>query len=92
MPTLILLQSKRNLKDRIQIGFGFFSQEKKFDEVVVQVKKSKHKYVIGKKGETINQILVEFGVVVEMPSSESDSETVTLRGPQDKLPFGEFFV
>jgi len=61
--------------------------EKKFDEVVVQVKKSKHKYVIGKKGETINQILVEFGVVVEMPSSESDSETVTLRGPQDKLPF-----
>ena len=55
------------------------------------MKKSKHKYVIGKKGETINQILVEFGVVVEMPSSESDSETVTLRGPQDKLPFGEFF-
>ena len=56
------------------------------------MKKSKHKYVIGKKGETINQILVEFGVVVEMPSSESDSETVTLRGPQDKLPFGEFFI
>ena len=64
-------------------------QEKKFDEVVVQVKKSKHKYVIGPKGNTINDILVQFGVIVEMPSSESDSETVTLRGPQDKLPFGE---
>jgi len=61
--------------------------EKKFDEVVVQVKKSKHKYVIGPKGNTINDILVQFGVIVEMPSSESDSETVTLRGPQDKLPF-----
>jgi len=61
--------------------------EKKFDEVVVQVKKTKHKYVIGPRGKTINDILLEFGVIVEMPSTESDSETVTLRGPQDKLPF-----
>jgi len=61
--------------------------EKKFDEVVVQVKKSKHKYVIGPRGKTINDILLEFGVIVEMPATESDSETVTLRGPQDKLPF-----
>jgi len=61
--------------------------EKKFDEVVVQVKKSKHKYVIGPRGKTINDILLDFGVIVEMPNADSDSETVTLRGPQDKLPF-----
>jgi len=59
--------------------------ERKASTVSVEVKKSQHKYVIGPKGNSINEILAETGVFVEMPSSESVSETITLRGPQDKL-------
>jgi len=59
--------------------------EQKASTVSVEVKKSQHKYVIGQKGNTINEILAETGVFVEMPSSESTSETITLRGPQEKL-------
>ena len=57
--------------------------------VSVEVKKSQHKYVIGPRGNSINEILAETGVFVEMPSSESNSETITLRGPQDKLGLGK---
>merc|ERR1711981_811061 len=59
--------------------------EKKATTVSVEVKKSQHKYVIGPKGNAINEILQDTGVFVEMPSSDSTSETITLRGPQEKL-------
>merc|ERR1719412_583800 len=59
--------------------------ERKASTVSVEVKKSQHKYVIGPKGNSINEILEQTGVFVEMPSSDSTSETITLRGPQDKL-------
>merc|ERR1739844_703734 len=59
--------------------------EKKATTVSVEVKKSQHKYVIGPKGNAINEILSQTGVFVEMPTSDSTSETITLRGPQDKL-------
>ena len=58
----------------------------------MEVKKSQHKYIIGPKGSQINLILSETGVFVEMPSSESSSETITLRGPQDKLGLGTNFI
>jgi len=59
--------------------------ERKCATVSVEVKKSQHRYVIGPKGNSINEILAETGVSVEMPSNDSESETVTLRGPQEKL-------
>jgi len=59
--------------------------DQKASTVSVEVKKSQHKYVIGPRGNTINEILADTGVFVEMPSSESTSETITLRGPQEKL-------
>merc|ERR1719412_2365659 len=59
--------------------------ERNASTVSVEVKKSQHKYVIGPKGNSINEILEQTGVFVEMPSSDSTSETITLRGPQDKL-------
>lgn len=55
------------------------------------MRKSQHRYVIGPKGNHINEILAETGVYVELPSSESTSETIILRGPQDKLGLGESF-
>ena len=66
-------------------------QEKKATTVSIEVKKSQHKYVIGPKGNAINEILQETGVFVEMPTSDSSSETITLRGPQEKLGLGKFY-
>ena len=48
--------------------------------------------MIGPKGNAINEILQDTGVFVEMPSSDSPSETITLRGPQEKLGLGEFLL
>ncbi len=59
--------------------------ERKCSHVSIEVKKSQHRYVIGPKGNAINEIFSETGVFVEMPLNESDSETITLRGPQEKL-------
>jgi len=49
------------------------------------VRKTQHKYVIGPKRSTIQEILQLTGVSVEVPSPDSDSETITLRGDPDKL-------
>lgn len=69
----------------------FFSQqEKKCQMVSVEVRKSQHKYVIGPRGSNIAEILHETGVSVEMPSPDSTTETITLRGPQEKLGQGGF--
>lgn len=62
-------------------------EEKKLkcQTVSVEVKKEQHKYVIGPRGQTIQEILEQTDVSVEMPSPDSPSETVTLRGEQEKL-------
>jgi len=59
--------------------------EKKCSTIQVEVKKSQHRYVIGPRGNAINEILAETGVFVEMPSNTDESDTITLRGPQEKL-------
>lgn len=51
----------------------------------MEVKKSQHKYIIGPKGNTLQEILDATGVSVEMPPLESGSETIILRGEPDKL-------
>lgn len=60
-------------------------QAKKCTTVSVEVSKSQHRYVIGPRGSTIAEILQETGVSVEMPPSDVATDTITLRGPQDKL-------
>lgn len=51
----------------------------------MEVKKSQHKYVIGPKGNCLQEILERTGVSVEIPPSDSSSETVILRGEPEKL-------
>lgn len=51
----------------------------------MEVKKSQHKYIIGPKGNTLQEILEATGVSVEMPPLDSGSETIILRGEPDKL-------
>jgi predicted PilT family ATPase len=53
--------------------------------VSVEVRKSQHKYIVGPRGGGLQEILGNCGVWVEVPSAETDSNTITLRGPQEKL-------
>lgn len=59
--------------------------EKNAKTVSIEVSKSQHKYIIGQKGNSIAEILANTGVSVEMPPTESDCETIVLRGPQTNL-------
>lgn len=56
----------------------------------VEVAKSQHKHVIGHRGNTIAEILQTTGVSVEMPPNDSSKDTITLRGPHDKLGLGGY--
>ncbi|XP_052048399.1 vigilin [Apodemus sylvaticus] len=60
-------------------------KKKKTTTIAVEVKKSQHKYVIGPKGNSLQEILERTGVSVEIPPSDSISETVILRGEPEKL-------
>ncbi|OWK04677.1 hypothetical protein Celaphus_00002851 [Cervus elaphus hippelaphus] len=60
-------------------------KKKKTTTIAVEVKKSQHKYVIGPKGNSLQEILERTGVSVEIPPSDSASETVILRGEPEKL-------
>lgn len=60
-------------------------KKRKCQTVSVEVRKSQHKYVFGFRGGTLQEILAETGVSVEIPPLDSCHETITLRGEQDKL-------
>merc|ERR1712168_1301367 len=63
----------------------FKAKEKNSSTVSVEVKKSHHRYVIGPRGSSIQEILRSSGVSVEMQPLDCDNETITLRGMSDKL-------
>lgn len=63
----------------------YHEMEKKCSKAYVEVPKAQHKYVIGQRGSTIQEILQLTGVSVEIPTTDNKSNTITLRGPQDKL-------
>ncbi|XP_018320346.1 vigilin [Agrilus planipennis] len=73
------------LAAKAKIEAIYKDMEKRCTTVCVEVPKSQHKYVIGPKGGTIAEILQTTGVSVEMPSNDSSTGTITLRGPHDKL-------
>ena len=54
-------------------------------ELTAQVKKSQHRFVIGSKGANLQEVMEKTGVVVEVPPSDSNSETIILRGAQTHL-------
>lgn len=54
-------------------------------ELIAQVKKSQHKYIIGPRGAHLDEIMQEFCVVVEIPPQDTDNETIILRGSQEQL-------
>ena len=60
-------------------------EQKHCSLVAVEVKKCQHKYIIGTKGQNLQEILAETGVSVEVPPLDTPSDTITLRGDVDKL-------
>lgn len=60
-------------------------KKRRCQTVSVEVKKSQHKYVVGPRYANIQEILAKTGVSVEVPDLNSPSETITLRGEQEKL-------
>lgn len=59
--------------------------EKDLSTTSIQVRKWQHKSLIGPKGCGVSAIFNETGVSVLVPESESNDETVVLRGPLHKL-------
>lgn len=62
-----------------------FAQRRLSSVVAVEVKKSQHKYIVGTKGQNLQEILADTGVSVEVPPLDTPSDTITLRGDADKL-------
>ncbi|RWS27624.1 vigilin-like protein [Leptotrombidium deliense] len=60
-------------------------KQKKCQTVCMEVKKSQHRFIIGKGRQALQDIFKQTGVSVEMPPTDSASETITLRGEQEKL-------
>lgn len=63
----------------------YHDMEKRSATVSVEVPKTQHKYVIGQRGSGIAEILQKTGVSVEMPPSDSPTDTITLRGLHTQL-------
>lgn len=59
--------------------------ERRCSSLSMQVDKSQHRYVVGVRGSGLADVLQKTGVIVELPSMDSPSNTVTLLGPQEQL-------
>ena len=83
---IVVSGEREGVRQAIEQIMAVYEEKKRNCKTVsVEVKKTQHKYVIGPKGSNLNEILSLTGVSVEVPSLESGSETITLRGEQDKL-------
>ncbi|CAK1581897.1 unnamed protein product [Parnassius mnemosyne] len=83
----IVIAGEKNgvLAAKAQIEQIYQEMVNKCSTVRVEVPKSQHKYVIGARGTTIQEILKETGVSVEMPPPDSPTGTITLHGPHNKI-------
>lgn len=70
-------------KEKIEAIYKYM--ERQCSIVSVEVSKSQHRHIIGQRGQTLQEILKETGVWVDMPPADSNTDTITLRGPQTAL-------
>jgi len=54
-------------------------------KLAIQITKSQHKLIIGKNGSTVQDIFKDYDVYVQVPKSDSPSETIYLFGEESKL-------
>ncbi|CAO3649574.1 unnamed protein product [Mucor fragilis] len=62
--------------------------EKSTRSVAIGIPKQQHKYLYGKNGETLKEILAESNCTVEIPPIDDPSENVTIIGPDADLVKG----
>jgi len=82
---IVITGEKEQVALAVALIKKIYEEKKNSTTIAVEVKKSQHKYVIGPKGNTLQEILERTGVSVEIPPSDSSSETVILRGEPDRL-------
>uniref|UniRef100_A0A8B9RB59 Vigilin n=1 Tax=Astyanax mexicanus TaxID=7994 RepID=A0A8B9RB59_ASTMX len=80
-----VMKARKEIVSRLQTQVGSALGCRTYSGLRLEVKKSQHKYVIGPKGNTLQEILDRTGVSVEIPPPDSSSETVILRGEPDRL-------
>jgi len=54
-------------------------------KIEIEISKTQHRFIIGPKGRTLQDILAETGCAVELPRPDALSETVIIRGLPDKI-------
>ncbi|CAO3644055.1 unnamed protein product [Cunninghamella echinulata] len=59
--------------------------QKTLRTVTIGVPKAQHKFLFGKNGSTVREILEQTGCTVELPSLNDPSDNVTIRGPEERL-------
>lgn len=53
--------------------------------VIAQIPQSKYKYIIGREGKNLRDIMDKYGVSVEIPGKNDAQDQVTLRGPTETI-------
>lgn len=83
----ISITGERNavLRAKERVLAIYEEKKRRCQTVSIEVKKPQHKYIVGPKGASLNDIFEKTGVSVEMPSPDSAMETIILRGEPDKL-------
>ncbi|KAJ8274644.1 hypothetical protein COCON_G00092690 [Conger conger] len=83
---IVITGEKEQVAQAVVMIKKIYEEKKKnTTTIAVEVKKSQHKYVIGPKGNTLQEILEKTGVSVEIPPFDSSSETIILRGEPARL-------
>lgn len=83
----ITITGEKNGVDEVvrRIASVHREMEKKCTSINIDVPRAQHKYIVGSRGATLQEILRETGVSVEVPNANENVDNVTLRGPQERL-------
>jgi predicted PilT family ATPase len=69
----------------MQINALYDQMKQTCGELTAKVPKAQHRFVIGRKGVNLQEIMEKTGVVVEIPKQEEETDEIVLRGPQQNL-------
>ena len=83
----VKLTGENRMLDAAKEWINKFSlqQQASITTVKANIPKSKYKYIIGKDGRNVREIMNNFNVSVEIPAKDDGDEHVVLRGPRDKI-------
>lgn len=84
--TIIITGEREGVESAAEEINAIYQEKKELVvSVEITVKKPQHRFIIGRKRMGLDDIFRETEVIVELPPEDSDSETIVLRGPKDKI-------